>query len=834
MRGLDDGMRGMNLQSGGHRGRGGSVAQGQYHGAGDQRSEGRGGPPPQARAPPQGWDAGRGGRLPPASRGGFSPNARGGYGPSRGPPAKQNIIRDDRPQLDYQDQYYNYGNSPEHQQEPSLGISRAQTMPASIQQQQQQPQYKAYNPAQYKAPAAATAGQAAAHGNEQAPQPRNPRESIGDILDAYGDAGEYYNQNQGDGYGNHGGYGNGNHYEYYNNQQPNHSEPPVPRNNYPRPQGAGTPAPGQQYPPPASDYGYDNQSQYAGSQHAGSVYAGSQYAGSQIGVYDGPAEMAGDVPPMPMNGAYPPRTQASLPPQMSSNMGPIPGHNPGILPPHLQQTHPMAARVASPDPRSLPQVVPTPPGSLPPTRRPSVQSNAGLIPVYSNTSTSSNPDSPLRSNPDGLPAHPPPVRPGLVPEAGARPVPVRQYSQDRPDSQNLAPITDGPVTTQELARLQNEARINPSDQKLQLLLAKKMVEAASVLASEGGRADVKTTRKNRENYIFDAHKIVKRLTSGSHPYPDALFYLAQCYGEGALGLQPDHERAFNLYQSAAKSNHGPSCYRVAVCSELGAGIRKDPNRAMTWYKKAASLGETPAMFKLGMILLKGLLGQPRNPREGLTWLKRAADKADTENQHALHELGLLYSGAAGGAGGTSGSDRDRDVIIPDIDYARSLFLQAADLGYPASQFKMGCAYEYGLLGCGIDPRKSIAWYSKAAVKGNHEAQLALSGWYLTGAEGILQQSDTEAYLWARKAAERGLAKAEFALGYYTEVGIGVRGDLEEAKRWYYKAASQQHPKAQARLQELKQGGAKVQKSRERLSRSNVNRGGKDEGDCVVM
>jgi TPR repeat protein len=73
--------------------------------------------------------------------------------------------------------------------------------------------------------------------------------------------------------------------------------------------------------------------------------------------------------------------------------------------------------------------------------------------------------------------------------------------------------------------------------------------------------------------------------------------------------------------------------------------------------------------------------------------------------------------------------------------------------------------------------------------GDHEAQLALSGWYLTGSEGVIQQSDTEAYLWARKAAEHGLAKAEYALGYYTEVGIGVTPNLDEAKRWYYKAAS---------------------------------------------
>ena len=51
----------------------------------------------------------------------------------------------------------------------------------------------------------------------------------------------------------------------------------------------------------------------------------------------------------------------------------------------------------------------------------------------------------------------------------------------------------------------------------------------------------------------------------------------------------------------------------------------------------------------------------------------------------------------------------------------------------------------------------------------HQSELALSGWYLTGSEGVLQQSDTEAYLWARKAAQSGLAKAEYAMGYFTEV-----------------------------------------------------------------
>lgn len=139
--------------------------------------------------------------------------------------------------------------------------------------------------------------------------------------------------------------------------------------------------------------------------------------------------------------------------------------------------------------------------------------------------------------------------------------------------------------------------------------------------------------------------------------------------------------------------------------------------------------------------------------------------------------GLLYEG-------TSSSDG----IEQDLVYAKQLFTQAAELGYKFSQFRLGCAYEYNQLGCPISPRQSIAWYSKAAVQEEHQSELALSGWYLTGSDGVLQQSDTEAYLWARKAAQAGLAKAEYAMGYFSEVGIGAPANMEDAKRWYWRAA----------------------------------------------
>jgi TPR repeat protein len=189
------------------------------------------------------------------------------------------------------------------------------------------------------------------------------------------------------------------------------------------------------------------------------------------------------------------------------------------------------------------------------------------------------------------------------------------------------------------------------------------------------------------------------------------------------------------------------------------------------------------MYKIGIVLLRGLLGVPRNVGEALSWLKRAAERADKDNPHALHELATLNEP-------TSRDPQVREKLIPDEAYALSLYKQAAEYGFKRSQFRLGQAYEYGSLGLDIDNRASIAWYTKAAAQGEHNAELALSGWYLTGAEGMLEQSDMEAYLWARKAAqsEPPLAKAMFAMGYFTEQGIGCPKSLEEAKRWYGRAA----------------------------------------------
>jgi TPR repeat protein len=160
--------------------------------------------------------------------------------------------------------------------------------------------------------------------------------------------------------------------------------------------------------------------------------------------------------------------------------------------------------------------------------------------------------------------------------------------------------------------------------------------------------DHQKVRKNREILHTEAIKWLKKAAvctfNNKTGYPEALFYLADCYGNGTLGLTIDHEKAFAYYTQGAKHDH-PSCiYRTGVCYEVGAGPKRDHARAVQYYKKAASLGDTAAMFKAGMILLEGTLGQTKNPREGVNLLRRAAAQADSSTPYSLHELGILYEG----------------------------------------------------------------------------------------------------------------------------------------------------------------------------------------------
>lgn len=75
--------------------------------------------------------------------------------------------------------------------------------------------------------------------------------------------------------------------------------------------------------------------------------------------------------------------------------------------------------------------------------------------------------------------------------------------------------------------------------------------------------------------------------------------------------------------------------------------------------------------------------------------------------------------------------------------------------------------------------------------------MALSKWFLCGSSGAaggggpggagagaFEKDEALALTFADKAAKEGLPSAEFAMGYYAEVGVGRPKDIKAALGWY--------------------------------------------------
>ncbi|KAI2640438.1 HCP-like protein [Hypomontagnella submonticulosa] len=323
--------------------------------------------------------------------------------------------------------------------------------------------------------------------------------------------------------------------------------------------------------------------------------------------------------------------------------------------------------------------------------------------------------------------------------------------------------------------------------------------------------------------VREAKSILTRLANGGYPF--AQYYLADGFASGLFNKgKEDYNAAFPLFVLAAKHGHAESAYRAGLCYEFGWGCRKDPAKAVQFLRTAASKNHPGAMTRLGKACLSGDLGENRY-REGVKWLKRATESADAMYNAAPYHLGTLYETGYG------------DDIFKDESYAAELFTQAAELGHAEASYRMGDAYEHGRLNCPRDPALSVHFYTGAAERGHAAAMMGLCAWYMVGAEPILEKDEEEAYEWARRSAELGFVKAQYAVGYFTEMGIGCRRDILEANVWYVKAADAGDERAKQRLAAIRAavsgGGTPMDVAPPRNAKMKKIQS-KDDKDCVVM
>lgn len=259
--------------------------------------------------------------------------------------------------------------------------------------------------------------------------------------------------------------------------------------------------------------------------------------------------------------------------------------------------------------------------------------------------------------------------------------------------------------------------------------------------------------------------------------------------------------AFRDYEQAARAGYAQAWFRLGRDYE-GFG---DEKHARTCFERGVKAGSESCLYRMGMAHLLGQLGLPAQPDIALPLLQRAATLATIQVAQPAYVYGLLLLG-----------EFSQAVIPPNFFSvvlpfgvspqleARKHLERAAYLNFSPAQYKLGHAYEFAEPPFPFDALLSVQYYSLASQQGEIEADMALSKWFLCGADGAFDKDETLAYTFAEKAARKGLSSAEFALGYYAEVGVGGPRDVDAARRWYQRAMQHGNPDAKERLAALSQ------------------------------
>ncbi|KAI0314559.1 hypothetical protein OF83DRAFT_1267391 [Amylostereum chailletii] len=287
---------------------------------------------------------------------------------------------------------------------------------------------------------------------------------------------------------------------------------------------------------------------------------------------------------------------------------------------------------------------------------------------------------------------------------------------------------------------------------------------------------------------------------------EAIYWKASLASSGAYPhhVQPNPRAAFRDFERAARAGYYKAWFRIGRDYE---GFN-DVAHARDCFERGAKHGDESCLYRMGMAHLMGQLGLQASPETALPLLQRAATLASPKIPQPAYVFALLLLGEFAPAPlpaslllplfpSTSGPN-------PLEQEARKHLERAAFLHFAPAQYKLGHAYEFAQPPFEFDPLLSVQYYSLASQQGEVEADMALSKWFLCGAEGAFDKDESLAFVFAEKAARRGLPSAEFAMGYYLEVGVGGEKNVDVAKKWYTRAAEHGNVDAKERLAALQQ------------------------------
>ena len=383
------------------------------------------------------------------------------------------------------------------------------------------------------------------------------------------------------------------------------------------------------------------------------------------------------------------------------------------------------------------------------------------------------------------------------------------YTQlgNRNDAPHLSPFPklvnpppNVPPSDEELEATLENARalvLGANDPEMQLAwAADAMIYVGACMDNEDRIAAIKpqsarsSTPRIEHQLKTDAMNIVTFLADQHHP--KAEFLRGMWLEWGRFGQREDKKEAFRCYSRAADRGYARAEYRIGMLYES----YNDPIKALRHYHRGVDAGDAASCYRLGMMTLRGQHGQQQDYSKAIDLIKHSAQAADENAAQGAYVYGMLLARQL------------PQVDIPEIylpfdeRLARINIEKAAYLKFAKAQLKMGSAYELGSLGCDFNPALSMHYNALASKQGEAEADMALSKWFLVGSEGVLPKNEELSYTYAQRAAHSGLATAEFALGYFHEIGMYVPVDLEKSREWYEKAAQHGNEDAKGRIEAL--------------------------------
>ncbi|CCU75701.1 chitin synthase activator [Blumeria hordei DH14] len=303
----------------------------------------------------------------------------------------------------------------------------------------------------------------------------------------------------------------------------------------------------------------------------------------------------------------------------------------------------------------------------------------------------------------------------------------------------------------------------------------------------------------------DAVNIVRHL--GEQGHPKAEFIQAYWLEFGKFGYRMNKKEAFLGYIRAADNGYARAQYRIGMQYENSNNIIK----AVEHYCKGIAMKDSASHYRLAMMNLLGQHGTPQDYGRGIDLVRFAAETADENAPQGAYVYGMLL------ARELPNIDIPEQYLPYDIVEARLYIEKAAYLGFGKALSKMGLAYELCQLGCEFDPTLSLHYNALASRQGEAAADMAISKWFLCGFDGIFEKNEELAFSYAKRAAAAKLPMAEFAMGYFYEIGMYVSADLAESEKWYQRAVDHGNTDALVRINSIKANNTFSKKDHEQIA-----------------